>query len=86
MVLIDRPLWHKDGERWSHLISNSSLDELHSFAQTLGVPRHAFQEDHYDIPERLLSKALAQGAALVDPRDLLHQLKAAGLRRVHRSS
>ncbi len=86
MVLVDRPLWHKDGERWSHLISNSSLDELHNFAQTLGVPRKAFQGDHYDIPERLLPQALAQGASLVDARDLLRQLKAAGLRRTPSSS
>ncbi len=81
MVLIDRPLWHKDGKRWSHLISNESLDELHCFAHTLGVPRRAFQGDHYDIPESLISQALAEGATLVDPRELLRQLKAAGLRR-----
>lgn len=81
MILIDRPLWYKDGERWSHLVSNVSFEELHSFVDLLGVPRKAFQGDHYDIPERLLARSIELGAVLVDPRRLLSELKAAGLRK-----
>ena len=33
------------------MVSDASLDELHDFAQPLGIPRRAFQGDHYDIPE-----------------------------------
>ena len=28
-VLIDTPLWPKHGTVWSHLVSDSSIDELH---------------------------------------------------------
>lgn len=62
-------------------MSDVSYDELHEFAQALGVPRRGFQGDHYDIPERLLASAVAAGAELVDPRVLLARLRAAGLRR-----
>lgn len=80
-ILVDRPVWHFRGERWSHLVSDTSLDELHHFAATLGIPRRAFHRDHYDIPERLLDAALEAGAELVDPRVIVHRLRAAGLRR-----
>jgi hypothetical protein len=80
-ILVDRPIWHFRGERWSHLVSDTSLDELHDFAAALGVPRRAFQGDHYDIPERLLDAAIDAGAELVDPRVIVRRLRAAGLRR-----
>ena len=53
-VLIDTPVWPWRGRRWSHLVSDVSYDELHAFvAAELGIPRRAFQGDHYDIPEDL---------------------------------
>ena len=62
-VLIDSPVWPWRGRRWSHLVSDVSYDELHAFVQTeLGVPRRAFQGDHYDIPEDLYDVAVAAGA------------------------
>lgn len=80
-ILIDRPIWWFRGERWSHLVSDVSFDELHRFAGSLGIPRKAFQGDHYDLPERYLDQALAAGARLVDPRELLRAIVKAGLRR-----
>lgn len=80
-VLIDKPIWWFRGERWSHLVSDASYDELHEFAQSLGVPRRAFQGDHYDIPERYYHVAVAAGAEEADPRDLVRRLRAAGLRK-----
>ncbi|NNN15390.1 MAG: DUF4031 domain-containing protein [Acidimicrobiaceae bacterium] len=80
MILVDRPIWHFKGKRWSHLVSDHSYEELHSFAGALGVPRRAFQGDHYDIPEEYVPLALDLGAHQVDPRQLLARLKAAGLR------
>lgn len=79
-ILIDRPLWWWRGERWSHLVSDADLDELHAFAERLGVPRRAFQGDHYDIPERIFDAAVAQGAEITDPREIVRRLRAAGLR------
>jgi Protein of unknown function (DUF4031) len=50
-VLIDSPVWPWRGRRWSHLVSDLDYDELHAFvAEHLGIPRRAFQGDHYDIP------------------------------------
>ena len=80
-VLVDPSVWPWRGDRWSHLVSDESYDELHAFAERLGVPRRAFQGDHYDIPSRLREPAIALGAEAVPARELLRRLKAAGLRR-----
>ena len=70
------------GRLWSHLVSDVSYEELHAFvARELGIPRRAFQGDHYDIPEDLYAVAVAAGAQPVGARELLSRLLAAGLRR-----
>ncbi len=80
-VLIDTPVWPWRGRRWSHLISDESYEELHAFvARELGIPRRAFQGDHYDVPEDLYDVAVAAGAEPVGARELLSRLLAAGLR------
>ncbi|MCW2701847.1 MAG: hypothetical protein JWQ45_3382 [Blastococcus sp.] len=81
-LLIDSPVWPWRGRHWSHLVSDVSYDELHAFVQgELGIPRRAFQGDHYDVPEELYDVALAAGAQPVGGRELLSRLMAAGLRR-----
>ena len=81
-LLIDTPVWPWRGRRWSHLVSDVSYDELHAFVQgELGIPRRAFQGDHYDVPEELHDVAVAAGAEAVGGRELLSRLMAAGLRR-----
>jgi hypothetical protein len=87
-VLVDPAVWPHRGGRWAHLVSDRSYDELHEFAASLGVPRRAFQGDHYDVPEALRGKAIEVGAEPVSARELLLRLRAAGLRspvRGHRS-
>ncbi|TQN37672.1 uncharacterized protein DUF4031 [Blastococcus colisei] len=80
-VLIDTPVWPWRGRLWSHLVSDVSYDELHVFVETeLGIPRRAFQGDHYDVPEDLYDIAVAAGAQPVGARELLARLMAAGLR------
>nr|WP_201761984.1 DUF4031 domain-containing protein [Nonomuraea sp. K271] len=66
---------------WSHLVSDSSLSELHDFALRLGVPERAFDRDHYDVPETVHARAVSLGAQAVGSRELLQRLVAAGLRR-----
>lgn len=78
-VLIDEPNWWYRGRRWCHLVSDSSYEELHEFVDVLGVPRHAFQGDHYDLPEDHRDRALAAGAAPVSSREVVLRLRAAGL-------
>ena len=84
-VLLDPAVWRWRGELWAHLVSDSSYDELHAFADQLGVPRRAFQGDHYDLPASLRERALALGAEPVGSRELVTRLKAAGLRRARRA-
>jgi ATP phosphoribosyltransferase regulatory subunit HisZ len=80
-LLIDTPVWPWRGRRWSHLVSDVSYEELHAFvAAELGIPRRAFQGDHYDVPEELYDVAVAAGAVAVSCRELLSRLSAAGLR------
>jgi hypothetical protein len=80
-VLIDTPVWHWRGRLWSHLVSDVSYEELHAFvAAELGIPRRAFQGDHYDIPQDLYDIAVAAGAQPVGAQELLSRLLAAGLR------
>lgn len=79
-MLIDTPLWWHRGRRWCHMVSDTSYDELHAFAQARGIPRRAFQGDHYDIPEEYRDEMVAAGAVEVSSRELLARLRAAGLR------
>ncbi|MDP9496779.1 MAG: DUF4031 domain-containing protein [Actinomycetota bacterium] len=83
-VLVDPAVWPWRGRRWAHLVSDVSYDELHEFAARLGVPRGAFQGDHYDVPAELREQAIALGAEAVPARELLARLTAAGLRRRRR--
>jgi len=79
-ILIDRPRFVAHGRRWSHLISDNSIDELHGFADALGIPRRGFEGDHYDLPEEYFDQALAAGARLVSSGELIRRLLASGLR------
>lgn len=65
---------------WGHLISDTSLDELHEVARCAGLPSRAFDLDHYDWPEQATDAVLAAGAVIVDSHDLTRRLIASGLR------
>jgi Protein of unknown function (DUF4031) len=57
-------------KHWSHMVSDESFDELHAFAARLGIPRHRFQGDHYDLPAFVHARAVAAGAIEVGTREL----------------
>ena len=80
VVLIDSPLWPAHGTVWAHLVSDSSLEELHAFAEANGLPRRGFDLDHYDVPERRVDELIAAGATPVTGRELVLRLRASGLR------
>lgn len=79
-VLVDDPRWPAHGRLWAHLVSDESLDELHAFARSHDVPARAFDLDHYDVPEELVSRLIAAGARHVDGKELVRRLIASGLR------
>ncbi|MFZ7088157.1 DUF4031 domain-containing protein [Curtobacterium sp. RRHDQ10] len=79
-VLIDPPVWPAHGTIWSHLVSDSSQDELHAFAARAGLPRRAFDHDHYDIPEARYAEMVGLGATAVSGRELVLRLIRSGLR------
>lgn len=81
MILVDRPIFTGPRGRYAHLVSDTSFDELHAFAEDLGLPPRAFHRDHYDLPDWWWDRAVAAGAHPVDPRHLVRTLRAAGLRR-----
>ena len=73
-------LWR--GRRWAHLMADT-LDELHAFADQLGLPRRAFQDKtsgaHYDVTAELRERAIALGAVPVSrhvDRDLVRRVIA----------
>ena len=63
-----------------HMVSDTSLDELHEFAAQLDIPPRAFHGDHYDVPEHIRDIAVERGAMPVTSRELVKRLNAAGLR------
>ena len=79
-ILIDPPMWPAWGTVFSHLVSDSSLDELHAFAHDHGVPDAAFDVDHYDVPERMYDALVASGALPVRATELIRRLIAGGVR------
>lgn len=81
MILIDPPLVESRGRLWSHLASDTSYDELHAFADRLGIPERGFDRDHYDVPSEWYDAMVAAGAVPVTSRELVARLVASGLRR-----
>jgi hypothetical protein len=59
-------LWR--GRRWAHLLADE-LEELHAFAEALGLPRYKLQDKrsgvHYDIDAALRERALTLGAVAI---------------------
>ncbi len=79
-VLVDTPMWAAHGRLWAHLVSDSSLTELHAFAVAADLPPRSFDLDHYDVPEERIPGLVALGAERVGARELTRRLIASGLR------
>jgi hypothetical protein len=61
-------------KRWSHMAVDGAFEELHAFAAQLGIPRHRFQGDHYDLPPWVRERAVAYGALEVSTGELLQRM------------
>jgi hypothetical protein len=80
VILIDQPIWPAHDTVWGHLVSDESLDELHAFAESAGIPRRGFDRDHYDYPARKYDELVALGAQPVTVRQMVERLRNSGLR------
>lgn len=62
------------GKSWCHLVADS-INELHAFAEQLGLRREWFQDrtmyPHYDVTVRVKERALALGAYAGDKRTII---------------
>jgi Protein of unknown function (DUF4031) len=81
VILVDPPTWPGHGRLWSHLISDLSYDELHAFADAVGIPARGFERDHYDLPAEMYQRVVAAGAVVVSSREVVRRLAAGGLRK-----
>ena len=79
-ILVDACLWHHRDRVWCHMVSDTSLEELHEFARGLGIPERGFHGDHYDLPSHVRAVAVERGAREVGSRELVRAIAAAGLR------
>ncbi|GAB2536013.1 DUF4031 domain-containing protein [Brachybacterium huguangmaarense] len=79
-VVADTPRWPRHGLVWGHLVSDTSLEELHAVAVRAGLPGRAFDLDHYDWPESSRGALAAAGVEFVGNKELTRILIAGGLR------
>lgn len=80
VILIDPPAVPRWGRLWSHLASDTSMEELHAFANVQEIPARGFDRDHYDVPAEYYDRMVAAGAVPVSSRELVSRLRTAGLR------
>jgi hypothetical protein len=88
MIRIDTPIAYSSPHlfggrvtKWAHLWSDTSIEELHAFAQKIGLKRAWFQNKerlpHYDVTGARYKAALAAGAVITNlGRWLIEQRKA----------
>ena len=79
-ILIDDAVWPWRDWLWCHMVSDTSVTELKSFAASLGIPDKGFQGDHFDVPAHMRDVAIERGAIPVTTRQILAALYAAGIR------
>lgn len=72
---------------WSHLVTSSpDIEELHQFAESIGLKRSWFQEytkvghlyrPHYDVTDNKRAAALQAGAIAISIKELPSMLRLA---------
>ena len=78
-ILVDELIdWPGQG-LWCHMVSDLNIDELHQFAEQIGLRRSWFQHKvprhpHYDLRPPLRAKAVAAGAREVTSDEMIQVL------------
>lgn len=79
-VFADTPRWPRHGMLWGHLISDTSLEELHAVAARAGLPPRSYDLDHYDWPSSAEDALRQADVTFVSDGELTRILIASGLR------
>lgn len=76
MILVDDLIEFKHKrKKYAHMVSTTSIQELHDFAKSIGVKKHFFHRgNHYDIREEEHKKAIEAGAKLVSSKELVKRM------------
>lgn len=75
---VDEAVWEWRGQLWCHLLADS-LDELHDFAQSIGLKKEWFQGHtkypHYDMNKNRRYVAVKKGAIEIDKKTTIEKAK-----------
>jgi hypothetical protein len=70
-VYVDHLTFHAHKrKRYAHMVADS-VEELHAFAESVGINRCWFHKDHYDLNPKNHESALGSGAQLVEARTIV---------------
>lgn len=56
----------RSGHRWSHLMTDGPVEELHALAKRIGLKRAWWQGDHYDVNPTKRAMAIKAGAVAIE--------------------
>ena len=71
MIYVDDARIYARGKNWYHLMSDTDGDEIHRFARKIGLKRHWFHKDHYDVTLPMKIRAIQAGAEPCTVMDLV---------------
>ncbi len=81
-LYVDDAIWCWQGLQWAHLLADG-IDELHRFAEDLGINRLSYQGPprtsvpHYDLTAYERRRAIARGAIACSRHEIVVVLRRA---------
>lgn len=77
-IMVDDLFEYSPGQLWCHMASDTSEEELHQFAEKIGMKKSWFQLGgmsrtfpHYDLKPGMRARAIRGGAESVTRQDLV---------------
>ena len=77
MIYVDKMRKHQSG-MWCHMMTDGALEELHDFAEKIGVKRYRYHKKsspHYDLREHQRIEAIKNGAVEADNRKIVELIR-----------
>lgn len=76
-IYVDPSIWPFRGQMYCHMMTDGPVEELHRFADKIGLRRSWFQNKpgipHYDLSPRKRKIAVAKGAVEVTGREMVEK-------------